>query len=142
MPRPLYPRERYPVAIVQKTAWAPGPVWSDGENFAPPPKGIPGPLHSCPPLGLYTNPNGVRSQTKEYSLAFLPHVWDRTGMKLDVYTGQPQCFSQFSRIPAGNAAAEPQNSSFFLLHNDQFVVRNHPTIRSCTESCLADGTAS
>ena len=27
MPRPLYPRERQAVSIVQKAGWAPGPVW-------------------------------------------------------------------------------------------------------------------
>ena len=36
-PRPLYPRERYPVPIVQEAGWAPGPVWTDAENLAPPP---------------------------------------------------------------------------------------------------------
>ena len=35
-PRPLYPKERYPVPIIQEAAWAPGPVWIGVENLAPP----------------------------------------------------------------------------------------------------------
>jgi hypothetical protein len=31
-PRPLYPRERDPVPIVQEAEWAPGPVWTGAEN--------------------------------------------------------------------------------------------------------------
>jgi hypothetical protein len=38
-PRPLYPRERDPVPIVQGAGWAPGPVWTAAENIAP--TGIP-----------------------------------------------------------------------------------------------------
>jgi hypothetical protein len=34
-PQPLYPRERDPVPIVQEAGWAPGPVWTGAENFAP-----------------------------------------------------------------------------------------------------------
>ena len=34
-PRPLYPRERDPVPIVQEAVWAPGPIWTDTENLAP-----------------------------------------------------------------------------------------------------------
>ena len=30
--RPLYPRERDPVPIVQEGGWAPGPVWSGAEE--------------------------------------------------------------------------------------------------------------
>jgi hypothetical protein len=33
-PRSLYPRERYPVPIVQEAGWAPGPFWTYAENFA------------------------------------------------------------------------------------------------------------
>jgi len=33
--RPLYPREREPVSIVQEAGWAPGQVWTGGEYFAP-----------------------------------------------------------------------------------------------------------
>jgi hypothetical protein len=33
--RPLYSRERDPVSIVQGAGWAPGPVWTGGENLAP-----------------------------------------------------------------------------------------------------------
>jgi hypothetical protein len=33
-PRPLYPRERDPVPILQEAGWAPGPVWTAAENFA------------------------------------------------------------------------------------------------------------
>ena len=35
-PRPLYPRERYPVPIVWEAGWASGPVWAGAENFASP----------------------------------------------------------------------------------------------------------
>jgi hypothetical protein len=34
-PRPLYPRERDPVPIVQEAGWVPGPVWTAAENLAP-----------------------------------------------------------------------------------------------------------
>ena len=33
--RPLYPREKDPLPIVQKAGWASGPVRTDAENFAP-----------------------------------------------------------------------------------------------------------
>jgi len=33
-PRPLYPRERDSVPIVQEAGWAPGPVWTGAENLA------------------------------------------------------------------------------------------------------------
>ena len=33
--RPLYPREKDPVPILQKAGWAPGPVWRGAENLAP-----------------------------------------------------------------------------------------------------------
>ena len=31
-PRPLYPRERDPITIVQEVGWVPGPVWNSVEN--------------------------------------------------------------------------------------------------------------
>ena len=34
-PRPLYPRDRDPVLIVQEAGWAPGPVATGAENLAP-----------------------------------------------------------------------------------------------------------
>jgi hypothetical protein len=34
-PRPLYPREKDPVPIVQEAGWAPRPVWTAAENLAP-----------------------------------------------------------------------------------------------------------
>jgi hypothetical protein len=34
-PRPLYPRQREPVPILYEVRWAPGPVWTGGENLAP-----------------------------------------------------------------------------------------------------------
>ena len=34
-PRPLYPRERDPVPIVQEAGWALGPVWTGAENLTP-----------------------------------------------------------------------------------------------------------
>ena len=34
-PQPLYPRERYPVPIVQEARCAPGPVWMEAKNLAP-----------------------------------------------------------------------------------------------------------
>ena len=33
--RPLYPRERDPVPIVQETGWVPGPVRTSAENRSP-----------------------------------------------------------------------------------------------------------
>jgi len=33
--RPLYPREKDPVPILQKARWAAGPVWRDAEILAP-----------------------------------------------------------------------------------------------------------
>ena len=33
--RPLYPRARYPVLIVQEAPWASGSVWTVAENLAP-----------------------------------------------------------------------------------------------------------
>ena len=33
-PRPLYPRERDPVPIVQEAGWAPEPVWTGVEKLA------------------------------------------------------------------------------------------------------------
>jgi hypothetical protein len=33
-PRPLYPRERDPVPIVQEACWAPGLAWTGAENLA------------------------------------------------------------------------------------------------------------
>jgi len=36
VPRPLYPRERDQVAIVQEAGWAPGQVWTGAKIFAPP----------------------------------------------------------------------------------------------------------
>jgi len=37
MPRPLFTPGKDPVPIVQEAGWAPGPVWTDAENIAPPP---------------------------------------------------------------------------------------------------------
>ena len=34
-PRPLHPRERDPVLIVQEAGWAPGPIWTSAENLDP-----------------------------------------------------------------------------------------------------------
>ena len=34
-PRPPNTRERDTVPILQEAGWAPGPVWTDAENFAP-----------------------------------------------------------------------------------------------------------
>jgi hypothetical protein len=34
-PRPLYPRERDPVPILQQAGKATGPVWTGAKNFAP-----------------------------------------------------------------------------------------------------------
>jgi hypothetical protein len=33
--RPLYPRERDPVPILQEAGWAPGLVWTGAGNLAP-----------------------------------------------------------------------------------------------------------
>jgi len=35
-PRPLFTPGKNPVPIVQEAGWAPGPVWRDAENLAPP----------------------------------------------------------------------------------------------------------
>jgi hypothetical protein len=34
-PRPLFTPGKVPVPFVQKARWAPGPVWTGAENFAP-----------------------------------------------------------------------------------------------------------
>ena len=34
-PRPHFTPEKDPVPIVQEAGWAPGPVWTGGENLAP-----------------------------------------------------------------------------------------------------------
>jgi hypothetical protein len=34
-PRPLYPRKRDMVPIVQEAGWAPGPFWTGAENSPP-----------------------------------------------------------------------------------------------------------
>ena len=45
-PAALPPRKtRYP--LYSRLGWAPGPVWTDAENLAPPPTGIRSP--DCPP---------------------------------------------------------------------------------------------
>jgi len=36
MIRPLYPRVREPVPIVQEDGWAPGPVWTGAEDLTLP----------------------------------------------------------------------------------------------------------
>jgi hypothetical protein len=33
-PRPLYPRERHPVPVVEEAEWVSRPVWTGTENFA------------------------------------------------------------------------------------------------------------
>jgi hypothetical protein len=45
-PRPLYPREKDGVLIVQGAGWASGPVWMGPENIAP--TGIRTTGSSCP----------------------------------------------------------------------------------------------
>ena len=42
-PRPLYPRERGPVPMLQEAGWAPDPVRTGAKNFGPP-GSIPGPF--------------------------------------------------------------------------------------------------
>jgi hypothetical protein len=34
-PRPLYPQGKGPLLTVQKSGWAPGPVWTGAENLTP-----------------------------------------------------------------------------------------------------------
>jgi hypothetical protein len=36
-PRPLFNPGKDPVSIAEEAGWAPGPVWKDAENLAPPP---------------------------------------------------------------------------------------------------------
>ena len=47
---PLYPRERYPVPIVQEDGWIPGPVWTGAENLA---TGIRSPDRPARTVSLY-----------------------------------------------------------------------------------------
>ena len=42
-PRPLFTTGKDPVHIAHEAGWAPGPVWTDAENFAPYRDSIPGP---------------------------------------------------------------------------------------------------
>jgi len=49
-PRPLYPRERDPLSIVQEAWWAPGSICMGAENLAPQRDSIPetpGPYSCC-----------------------------------------------------------------------------------------------
>jgi len=55
MPRPLYPRERAHVPIVQEAVWATGPVWTCAESLVRPgfdprtsiPLPVAIPAHNC-----------------------------------------------------------------------------------------------
>jgi len=66
-PRPLYPRERDPVPIVQDAGWAPGPVWTGAENLAPP-TGIRSPDRPARSQSLYRlsypDPHGLYGTAK------------------------------------------------------------------------------
>jgi hypothetical protein len=46
--RPLYPRERDPVPILQESGWALGPIWTGAENLAPHWDSIPRPSSPYP----------------------------------------------------------------------------------------------
>ena len=49
--RPLYPRERDSVPIVQQAGWVPGPVWTGAANLAP--TGIRSPGRTARSKSLY-----------------------------------------------------------------------------------------
>jgi hypothetical protein len=59
-PRPLYPREKDPVPILQKSGWAPGPVWAGAENLAP--AGIQFPDRPARSESLYRQYHGMYLQ--------------------------------------------------------------------------------
>ena len=50
-PRPFFTPWKDPVPIVQEAGWAPGPVWTGAENFAP--TGIRSPYRSASSQALY-----------------------------------------------------------------------------------------
>ena len=50
-PRPLFTSRKYPVPTVQEAGWAPGPVWTGAENFAP--TGIRSPYRQARSQSLY-----------------------------------------------------------------------------------------
>ena len=69
-PAALYPREN-PILIVQESGWAPGPVWTGGENLAS--TGIRFPDRPARNLSLY------RLRHPAHNLCFtssLIHNWD------------------------------------------------------------------
>jgi len=59
-PRPLYPRERDPVPIVEEAGWAPGPVGTGAENLAP--------------TGIRSPDLPARSESL-YRLRYAPHAF-------------------------------------------------------------------
>jgi len=53
-PRPLFTTGKDPVLIGEESGWAPGPVWTDAENLAPPPTGF-DPRTAQPVARCYTD---------------------------------------------------------------------------------------
>ena len=58
-PASLYPPGKDPVPIVQEAGWAPGPVWTGAENFAP--------------TGIRSPDRPARSQSL-YRLSYRDHI--------------------------------------------------------------------
>jgi len=61
MPWPLFTPGNDPVPIVQEVGWAPGPVWTGGENLAP--------------TGIRSPDRPARRQSL-YILCYRAHVYD------------------------------------------------------------------
>jgi hypothetical protein len=75
MPRPLNPRRRDSVTIVQEAGWAPGPVWRGGDNLAhteirPPDL----PACSQPPKRLYSWEDKLKTHLKQNGLEYVDWI--------------------------------------------------------------------
>ena len=68
-PRPLFTPGKDPVPTVQEAGWAPGPVWTGAENFAP--------------IGIRFPDRPARSQSL-YRLSYRPHLIHHDEGKLAV----------------------------------------------------------
>ena len=82
-PRPLYPRNRDPVPIVQEAGWVPGPVWTCVEILAP--TGIRSPDRPAHGVSLYRlSYPGPPKATSSFVIPHRPsvcmkrHLSDRT----------------------------------------------------------------
>ena len=76
--RPLYPRERNPVLIIQEAGWAPGPVWTGVKIIFPPPGFDHRAIESIPTelsrSALYLHLGSVYGYGSVRLLRFLPLV--------------------------------------------------------------------